>query len=85
MLEDEWKLVSGSKVELIVAEVPLTLTNGFIKGNYNEFELVKKAFNMEFHLNNKTTSFFNLLFTFTNFNLARNKQGKSKQYFYKCN
>lgn len=78
MLEGEWKLVSGGEVEPVLPEVPPTLASWFTKGNYNEFELLRKAFKVEVHYNNKTTSLFQLLQEITNFNLERTKLGKSK-------
>ncbi len=84
MLANEWKLVSGSEVEPVVKEVPPTLADWFVRGNYNEFELLKKAFTVEFHFKDQTTSFFKLLQSFTNINLARIKERKTKSSGYRC-
>ena len=65
-------------------EVPPTLAEWFVRGDYNEFELLKKAFYVEFHFRDRTTSYFNLLCSFTNHNLERSKVGKSKKYAYRC-
>jgi hypothetical protein len=71
-------------VEPIVPEVPPTIQSWFLRGEYNDFELMRKAFYVEFHLNNQTISFFKLLLSFTNTNLERSKVGKSKKYAYRC-
>jgi hypothetical protein len=71
MLKDEWKLVSGKGVELIVPEVPPTLVEGFVRGDLNEFQLLRRAFNIEFHLFEETTPYFNS-------NLARKREVVSK-------
>lgn len=80
MLKDEWKLKSGSLVELIVPEVPPTLTEAFIRGELTEFQLLKRAFNMEFFYDENTTSFFQILNNTTNINIQVNKNTKSASY-----
>ena len=83
MLKNEWKLKYENEMIPIVPEVPLTLTTWFLKGDYNDFEQLNRAFHVKFHINNRTISFFNLLLTFTNQNLERSKEGKSRQYGYR--
>lgn len=83
MLEEGWKLISGKEVELIEPEVPPVLTEGFVRGELNEFHLLKRAFTQEFYLNQQTTSYFKLLLSYTNSNLARNKEGVSAKSAYR--
>lgn len=84
MLADDWELISGSEVEPIVQEVPPTLQEWFTKGECNDFQLLQRAFNVEFFLKDQSTSYFKLLISITNYNLKRNKEGRSKKYASRC-
>lgn len=77
ILENGWKLISGTKVEPIVKEIPPTVMTWFTRGEYTEFELLKKAFAQEFYLNSRTTSLWKLLQEATNSNLEAKKSKAS--------
>jgi hypothetical protein len=68
----------------IVEEVPPILQDWFITGECNDFQLLQRAFNIEFHFKEETTTYFKLLISITNTNLERNKVGKSKRYASRC-
>jgi hypothetical protein len=73
LLEQGWELKSTCKASRKVPERPSALVRGLERGDYTEFDFLKRVFTTKITFNNTTTNFFQTLLDITNNNLRAHR------------